>query len=208
MSTYWLVNKQTEELIVTVPSLPNRIHVPDIGLRIDVSSTGEIEPDSDLVVVPEVQMVSVNSSNVITSTTKLYSSENDRVEIWYEQEYAPVSNNMVNIERDRRIEAGFEFNGKMYDFDVKSKQRVTGAGALAKFAMIAGAEEGDYQWMGGNNNFSWISQDNSFVLMDANNCSAMADASALHEQSHVFAARLLKNVQPVPHDYKDDVYWP
>lgn len=115
----------------------------------------------------------------------------------------------VNEERDRRIAAGFTFGGKMFDFDTNSKQRVTGAATLAKFAVAGGAQEDDLRWLNPNVDFSWIAQDNSLVTMDAQTCSAFGDAAAIHEQAHVLAARALKDTQGgIPDDYIDDQYWP
>lgn len=119
-----------------------------------------------------------------------------------------VSRADVNFERDRRIHAGFVFNGKRFDFDPASKDRVTGAATLAKFAVLAGAQPGELRWVNPNADFSWIAQDNTLVSMDAQTCSAFGDAAAVHEQTHIFAARALKNMATIPTDYASDSYWP
>lgn len=120
----------------------------------------------------------------------------------------PVTSDQVNAERDRRIESNFIFNGIPFDFDSLSKQRVTGAATLAKFAVMAGAQPGNLRWLNPNEDFTWIAGDNTEVPMDAQICSAFGDAAALHDQAHVFAARVLKDMETIPQDYTDDKYWP
>jgi hypothetical protein len=124
---------------------------------------------------------------------------------------APTSQ-MVNQERDRRIAAGvpFEVDGKLhvFDFDQMGKDNITGAASLAKFAILAGAKTGDYRWTGGKHDFTWITQDNELVRMDAQTVSALGDVSANWTTRHIYAARTLKDMAPIPQDYADDKYWP
>ncbi len=115
---------------------------------------------------------------------------------------------MVNIERNRRIHAGFFFGGKRFAFDADSKQRVTGAATLAGFAMAQGKKADDLLWHGGSDPFVWIADDNTLVPMDAPTCFAFGQAAAAHETAHIFAARQIKDASPIPADYADDAYWP
>lgn len=114
----------------------------------------------------------------------------------------------VNAERDRRISAGFTFDGKRFAFDPDSKQRVTGAATLAGFAIAQGAAAGYLLWHGGATPFVWIADDNTLVEMDAPTCFAFGQAAAAHETAHIFAARQLKDISPIPADYADDTHWP
>lgn len=115
----------------------------------------------------------------------------------------------VNAERDRRIHAGFSFGGKTYAFDPSSKQRVTGAGTLAGFAIAAGAQPGEMLWHGGQQPFRWIADDNTLTEMDAQTCFAFGQAAAAHEEAHIFAARAIKDMSPIPADYAtNESYWP
>ena len=115
---------------------------------------------------------------------------------------------LINAERDRRIAAGFAFEGHSYQFRDQDKARVTGAGALAGFAIAGGAQAGDYLWHGGAEPFTWIAADNAVVQLDARQMFAMASAGAAHESAHVFAAKALKDADPIPSNYADDVHWP
>ena len=119
-----------------------------------------------------------------------------------------VTSLLVNAERDRRIYEGFTYNGKPYGFDPDSKQRVTGAATLAGFAMGQGAGAGNLRWHGGSVDFTWIADDNSLVTMDAPTCFAFGQTAAHHESAHIFAARSLKDMDPIPRDFTNDKYWP
>jgi hypothetical protein len=66
----------------------------------------------------------------------------------------------------------------------------------------------DLFWNGGLSPFAWIAADNSLVTMDAQTVVEFGRTAAQHEQSHIFAARALKDMEPIPLDYTDDSYWP
>jgi hypothetical protein len=36
----------------------------------------------------------------------------------------------------------------------------------------------------------------------------MGQAAAANESAHIFAARALKDMSPIPSDFSDDAYWP
>jgi len=113
----------------------------------------------------------------------------------------------VNQERDRRLNGTFEFAGKDYDCDEQSLARLTGAATLAGFAMGAGAPAGYLRWHGGDEDFAWIAHDNSLVAMDAQTCFALGQAAARNQSSHIFAAKAIKEMDPIPADFTDDAYW-
>lgn len=118
-----------------------------------------------------------------------------------------IQSDAVNAERDRRIQAGFLFAGKLFDFDNESKQRVTGAATLAGFALGSGAQAGNLRWHGGDKDFAWITQDNSLMPMDAPTCFLFGKAAASHESDLIFKARTIKRMNPIPSDFTNDSYW-
>lgn len=117
------------------------------------------------------------------------------------------STDEVNAERNRRIVTAFVFDGKPYDNDEVSKQRITGAATLAGFAMAAGKQPGDLLWHGGTAPFTWIAADNTLTTMDAPTCFRFGQQCAAHETRMIFFARALKETRPIPADYKADKYW-
>jgi len=119
-----------------------------------------------------------------------------------------ISADNVNAERDRRIHAGFTFNGTRFQSRLEDQKRIAGAGTLAVMAIVAGAQAGDLRWHGGESDFAWIAEDNSLVTMDAQTVIAFGQAAARHETLHVFAARALKDTSPIPADFAADQHWP
>lgn len=119
-----------------------------------------------------------------------------------------ISRDDVNAERDRRLPLDFEFDGKMYQRDPKSIARISGAGTLALAAISAGAQPGDLFWHGRATPFAWIASDDTLTTMDAQTCFAFGQAAAAVETEIIFAAKTLREMDPIPPDYTDDSYWP
>lgn len=113
----------------------------------------------------------------------------------------------INQIRDQRVAQGFLFQGNMFDSREEDQKRIAGATQLAFMAIMSGAQPGDYTWAGGGN-FQWIAQDNSLVNMDAQTMVEFGRTAAAWERAHVFAARTLKDMVPIPENYSDDVWWP
>jgi len=120
----------------------------------------------------------------------------------------------VNRERDRREFGGFTFQGNTFDSDPESLTKISGAAALAGFAIFAGAQPGDTAWHATPANptpppFTWITQDNQQVVMDAQTVFAFGRAAAHWVSSHVFAARAIKDIPSgIPADFADNLRWP
>ena len=119
----------------------------------------------------------------------------------------PPNADNVNAERDRRLAADFEFQGKMYQRDPTSLQRITGAATLAGFAIAAGAQPGNLRWANPDQNFGWIASDNTITPMDAQTCFAFGQAAAAVETRLIFRAKVLRGMDPIPADYTDDSWW-
>jgi hypothetical protein len=126
----------------------------------------------------------------------------------------PPSREEVNAEADRRSKSGFMFGGKHYQFDDLAKSRITGAAALAHQALtIGGKQATDTKWhnAGGADDpeFTWIASDNSLNVMDAQTVLAFGQTAAAWESAHVFAAKALKDQDPIPADFATtEAYWP
>lgn len=114
----------------------------------------------------------------------------------------------VDAERDRRIAAGFTFAGVIYQSRPEDRENIMGAGTAALGAMMQGALPGDYRWHGGDSDFAWIAADNSLNPMDAQTVYAFGLAAMAHKTAHIFAARAIKDANPVPADFADNIYWP
>ncbi len=115
----------------------------------------------------------------------------------------------IDAERDRRIAAGFTFSGVFYQSRPEDRENIAGAAVAALAALGQGAQPGDYLWHGGDLDFMWIAADNTMHPFDAQSTFAMGQAAMAHKQAHIFAARALKDMDPIPGDYATNpAYWP
>lgn len=128
--------------------------------------------------------------------------------VYVEPEMPAVSTADADAERDRRVAAGFMFGGIRFQSRPDDRENIAGAATAALGAMMAGAQPGDLRWHGGDTDFVWIAEDNSTMAMDAPTVFAFGQAAMAHKQSMIFAARAIKDMDPIPADYADDQYWP
>lgn len=129
-------------------------------------------------------------------------------EEWQDMPVPPPSSEAVDTERDRRVSACFTFGGVAYQSRPEDRENITGASLAALAAMMQGAQPGDLRWHGGDSDFVWIATDNSTHAMDAQTVFAFGQTAMAHKQALIFAARALKDVNPIPYDFTDDAYWP
>jgi hypothetical protein len=125
-----------------------------------------------------------------------------------EEELPPPNPEQVDAERDRRVIAGFTFAGKLYQSRNEDRENISGAALAALAAQINGAEPEDYRWHGGGSDFVWIAADNSLSPMDAQTMFTFGQAAMAHKQAHIFAARTLKDTNPIPLNFREDTHWP
>lgn len=156
-------------------------------------------PVQDADPVPEGKIVTGRNVEIIDGLPKWVNTLEDA---------PPPSARDVDAERDRRIAGGFEFAGKRYQSRFDDRENIAGASTAALAAMVNGAQKGDYRWHGGDSDFVWIAEDNSLNPMDAQTVFAFGRAAMAHKQAHIFAARALKDADPIPGGYQDDSYWP
>lgn len=120
----------------------------------------------------------------------------------------PILSADVNAERDRRIALGFTFNGVLFQSRPEDLENIAGASTSALGAKVAGSPVGDYRWHGGASDFVWIAADNTEIAMDAHDVFALGKAAMAHKQDHIFASKALKDLTPIPEDYREDIHWP
>lgn len=118
-----------------------------------------------------------------------------------------ILSSAITVERDRRIEAGFWFGGKLFQARPEDQLRLSGAANAASVAIANGAQPGDLNWHGEPDPFAWIAEDNTQMVMDAQTTIAFGMALLRHVNSHIFAARALKNADPIPEDFSSDEHW-
>ena len=124
------------------------------------------------------------------------------------QAEAQARRQQIDVERDRRIDAGVVFHGVMFQSRATDRENIAGAAQLAFMAVVAGAQAGDLRWSSPDQDFAWIASDNTLVPMDAQTVVAFGKTAAERKQALIFAARQLKDMESIPTDYTDDKWWP
>lgn len=114
----------------------------------------------------------------------------------------------IDAERDRRIDAGVEFEGVLYQSRAGDRENIAGSAQLAFMAIVAGSQTGDLRWADPGADFFWIAADNSRVPMDARTVVEFGRVAALNKKAHIVAGSDLKQMNPIPDDYADDKWWP
>ncbi len=114
---------------------------------------------------------------------------------------------LIDQERDRRIDAGLEFQGVQYQSRAADRENIAGAAQLAFMAVVAGARTNDLRWSSPDSYFVWIASNNNLVPMDAQTVVAFGRAAAERKQSLILAGRDLKDMSPIPADFTDDKWW-
>lgn len=114
----------------------------------------------------------------------------------------------VDVERDRRMAAGVEFKGSLFQSRPSDHENIIGAAQLAFMAVASGAKQGNLRWSDPNRDFTWIAADNSLVPMDAPAVVELGKAVIARKQSLIHAGRQLKDMAEIPSDYIDDKWWP
>lgn len=116
--------------------------------------------------------------------------------------------NQIDTERNRRIDAGIEFQGKSFQSRPTDRENITGAAQLAFMAVVAGIKPGDLRWSAPDYDFAWIASDNSLVTMDAHTVVQFGKAVAERKKALIFAARQLKNMELAPLEITKEEWWP
>lgn len=113
----------------------------------------------------------------------------------------------VDIERDRRISAGVLFSGVEYQSRPQDLDNIAGAAQIAFMAIMNGVDDSDLRWASDDSDFTWIASDNTLVPMDAKTMIEFAKHAASVKQALIFSGRAIKNMSPIPADFKEDHYW-
>ncbi len=117
-----------------------------------------------------------------------------------------ITSGMINSERDRRIDAGFTFDGHVFQADDVSLRKISGAATGAIIAKGLGADPASANWAADGSEFSWVSADNTIIPMSPDEMLAFGMTALAHVDAHTKAARVLKGTLPA--DYASAAHWP
>lgn len=114
----------------------------------------------------------------------------------------------VDVERDRRMAAGVEFKGTLFQSRPSDHENIIGAAQLAFMAVAGGTKSSNLRWLDADQDFTWIATDNSLVPMDAPTVVELGKVVIARKQSLIYAGRQLKDMEAIPSDYINDKWWP
>jgi len=114
----------------------------------------------------------------------------------------------INAERDRRIAAGVNFNGKTFQSDPASIENIGNVATAALSYIVSGGSPDEMYWQSPDVPFAWLAEDNTLMPMTPQMMIEFGNATLAHKSAIIFAARALKDMNPLPVDYTDDKWWP
>ncbi|WP_107497434.1 DUF4376 domain-containing protein [Thalassobius sp. I31.1] len=112
----------------------------------------------------------------------------------------------VSQERDRRLAAGFMFLGHQFQADETSIVKINGAVSMAMLAQATGVATDEPNWKQGAP-LIWRAADNSDVELTIAQTFAFGLAAGAFVDVTTRAAHALKDMDPIPQDYADDIQW-
>ncbi len=98
----------------------------------------------------------------------------------------------VDVERDRRIAAGFAYQGATFQSRPEDFVNLGGASTAAVAAVLNGAQPGDLRWADPTKDFAWIAADNGLVPLDAPGMIQLGSAAMAHRSRLIFAGSTIK----------------
>lgn len=119
-----------------------------------------------------------------------------------------ITGAMVDAERDRRIDAGLTWQGKLWQSDADSRENINGSYSSALAYLLSGGQPDEVYWSDPNTPLTWLAEDNSLVTMTPAMMIDFGNAALAHKKAHIFAARTIKDMDPIPTDFTDDKWWP
>lgn len=114
----------------------------------------------------------------------------------------------VNQERDRRISAGFTWSTKNFQSERDDRENINGAVSGAIAYLLAGGNPDELYWDNPNVPFMWLAKNNELIAMSPSQVIDFGKTMMAHKKQCIFAARTIKDMNPIPKDFTDDKYWP
>lgn len=195
----------SDELIFLIRKLhPSAIHGRDFHCAHRVKGSSSERVSTAIIVSWKLEAVPPSPNEIAALATA------------YGAELAALRNPSsidVDVERDRRIAAGFVFEGVLFQSRAEDRENIAGAYAAAKDAIsMHDAKAGNFGWQrlldaNAPPEFRWIAADNTTHPMDAQTTVRFGYAALNHKQAHILKARAIKDTAPIPADYTDGKYW-
>ncbi|MCL6653469.1 hypothetical protein A6R70_14345 [Agrobacterium rubi] len=115
----------------------------------------------------------------------------------------------VDTERDRRIAAGFDWNGKHYQSRPEDIQNIDSMALAATSRIAQGQVDTGYRWFDADSDFAWIAADNSLAPMNIEDMMNFAMFAAKWKSDNIRAASAIKlTAGGIPENFATDARWP
>lgn len=101
----------------------------------------------------------------------------------------------ANRQRNEALDAGIEFEGRLYQTRARDRENLALVGQAAVLAITqGGAEPKDATWgREGGKEFKWIAADNSRVALDAQTMARLSESVAVRQSQIMVATRDVKD---------------
>ncbi len=191
MSKIALLDKSNN--ILSIVTTGSRIERMDLipPIRIDGVTSGWVSPDGNYRVVSVTDFVNTSTRPVTGSPSYAWDGTSGTVKESYNLYFYTSTD--VDIERDRRIELGFTYNGNTFQSRSEDRENIAGASQLATLALMNGANSGNYLWDGTGNNFTWITSNNQIINMDVYDVINLGKAAAEMKKILIYKSRYIKD---------------
>lgn len=116
----------------------------------------------------------------------------------------------IDEERDRRIDAGFTWNGHQFQSRPSDRENILGAATIAMAFLSQGGSPDELRWAGPDP-FVWITADNSIIPLTAPEMVELFHTGVGYKTNLTFFARALKDAVIAAEDPESiDIYegWP
>jgi hypothetical protein len=182
------VDGLSDDDLANLSFLPAVHGLSGIGYWLLVANDPPYQPDRQVLGPPEALTLDDDGKRVL-STRTVRAKTAEEMEPLRAQRRAAVM-----AKRDEVIDAGFSFNGVIFQTSATDRENISGAAQMAFMALLAGGKlPGDLRWHDGADDFGWIALDNGVVPMDAPTVIEFAKAVAGFKSACIFYARYLKD---------------
>lgn len=198
---YARVNLTTGEIVATVYQLPETYIAYPVAMLADLAFAGmpgfglfPVIPGTDPAFDPATERLADDvTPGVFDPASGTVAGSRAVLKIPAEEitARAEAAAALVDAERDRRIAAGFVYQGAAFQSRPEDFVNLGGASTAAVAAVLNGAQPGDLRWAGPAD-FAWIAADNRLIPLDAPGMIALGSAAMAHRSGLIFRGGAIK----------------
>ena len=115
---------------------------------------------------------------------------------------------LINSERDKRLNSGFTWNNKSFQNDEQSISNIQFSYLSALNYLQSGGDPNATNWEYDDVPFTWITKTNELITLTATDMISLGETAREYRKQVIFTARQLKDSDTIPEDFYQDKYWP